>query len=81
MDTIRTILTIIFVLVSVVMTALILMQEGKGSGLSGGIAGAAGGDSYVSRNQSRTKEGKMKRYTTILVAAFMVLALLLNVLQ
>lgn len=80
MDTIRTILTIIFVLVSIVMTALILMQEGKGSGLSGGIAGAAG-DSYVSRNQSRTKEGKMKRYTTILVAAFMVLALLLNVLQ
>lgn len=55
------------------------MQEGKGNGLSGGIAGGSG-DSYVSRNKGRTAEGKMVRYTTILVIAFMVISLILNIL-
>ena len=38
------------------------------------------GDSYVSRNKGRTAEGKMVRYTTILVIAFMVISLILNIL-
>ena len=69
MDVLKVILTVV----------LVLMQEGKGNGLSGGIAGGSG-DSYVSRNKGRTAEGKMVRYTTILVIAFMVISLILNIL-
>ena len=78
MGVLKIILTVALVLISIVMTVIILMQEGKGNGLSSGIAG--GSDSYVSRNKGRTAEGKMVRYTTILVVAFMLISLLLNIL-
>ena len=79
MDVLKVILTVVLVLISIGMTVIIQMQEGKGNGLSGGIAGGSG-DSYVSRNKGRTAEGKMVRYTTILVIAFMVISLILNIL-
>lgn len=78
MEVLKVILTVVLVLISIVMTVIILMQEGKGDGLSSSIAG--GSDSYVNRNKGRTAEGKMVRYTTILVVAFMVISLLLNIL-
>lgn len=77
MEVLQIILTILLVIDSIVMVILVLMQEGKEGGL-GAIAGAAG-DSYVSRNQSHTPEGKLRRTTAILAAVFMVLALALNV--
>ena len=79
MEILRIVLTVLFVIDCIGLTVIILMQEGKGNGLSGGIAGGSG-DSYVSRNKGRTAEGKMVRYTTILVIAFMVISLILNIL-
>ena len=43
MATLKTVLTIVFIIVSLVITVVILMQEGKQAGL-GAIAGAA--DTY-----------------------------------
>ncbi len=80
MGTLKVILTVLLVLVSVGLTVLVLMQEGKNAGL-GSIAGSSYSDnSYVSRNKGRTKEGRLLKYTKILVAAFMCLALILNIL-
>ena len=42
MDVLKVILTVVLVLISIGMTVIILMQEGKGNGLSGGIAGGSG---------------------------------------
>ena len=67
--------TIIFILVSVGLTAIILMQEGKDAGL-GSIGGI--GDTYWSKNKSRSMEGNMVKFTKILAAAFLILAVLLN---
>ena len=52
MGILRTILTIIFVLVCVVSVILVLLQEGKSAGL-GAIAGAA--ESYWGKNKGDRK--------------------------
>ena len=70
-------LKVLLILVSIALIVLIMMQEGKEGGL-GAIAGAAG-ESYVSKNQSRTPEGKKRKFTAILGAAFMVIALAMNI--
>ena len=75
MAALRIVLTIIFILVSVVLAALVLMQEGKSAGL-GVISGAA--DTYWGKNKGRSIEGKLEKITKILAVAFMLFAILLN---
>ena len=68
-------LTIIFLAVCVGLTVIVLMQEGKAAGL-GSIGGI--GDSYWGKNKSRSMEGNLVRFTKFLAGAFLVIALLLN---
>ena len=75
MGALRIVLTIIFILVSVALSAIVLMQEGKSAGL-GVISGAA--ETYWGKNKGRSIEGKLEKITKILVVAFMLLAILLN---
>ena len=75
MGALRIVLTIIFILVSVALAAIVLMQEGKSAGL-GVISGAA--ESYWGKNKGRSIEGKLEKGTRILVVVFMVMAILLN---
>lgn len=75
MSVIRWVVTIALIAVSVLMTVLILMQEGKEQGL-GAIAGAA--DTYWGKNKGRSMEGRLVKFTTLLCVVFFVLALLLN---
>ncbi len=70
----RIILTVLFVLVCIALTVVVLMQEGKSSGL-GAIAG---GNSFWEQNKSRSAEGKIVLATKILAVSFIVLALVLN---
>ena len=74
MGILRFILTIIFVAVCVILTGIVLMQEGKSTGL-GAIAG---GNSFWEQNKNRSAEGKLVLITKILAAVFIVLALVLN---
>lgn len=71
----KTILTIVFVLICVALTVIVLLQEGKSSGL-GSISGMA--DSYWGKNKGRSMEGKLVKITTGLAVAFMVLTVILN---
>ena len=68
-------LTIIFLVVCVALAVLVLMQEGKSAGL-GSIGGI--GESYWGKNKSRSMEGNLVKFTKILAAAFLVIALALN---
>ena len=72
---IRTVITIIFIVVCVVLSALVLLQEGKTQGL-GAISGAA--ETYWGKNKGRSMEGFLQKFTTGLVVAFFILAILLN---
>ena len=76
MDILRTIIMIVFIAICVILTIVILMQEGKGGGL-GAIAGG-GADSYWGKNKGRSMEGTLQKLTTVLGIAFIVLSLVLN---
>ncbi|MCI5792720.1 MAG: preprotein translocase subunit SecG [Lachnospiraceae bacterium] len=71
-------LTVIYVLIGVVISAIILMQEGNTQGL-GSIGGMA--DSYWGKNKGRSMEGTLEKVTKFGTAIFMILALVLNILM
>ena len=75
MCTLKTILTVVLIIVSLSATVVILLQEGKSAGL-GAIAGEA--DTYWGKNKGRSMEGILVKLTKVLVALFLILAIALN---
>ena len=75
MTVLKTILTVLFIIISLIITVVILMQEGKSAGL-GAISGAA--DTYWGKNKGRSMEGMLVKITRICVILFLVLAVVLN---
>lgn len=75
MEALKIVITIVFILVCIALTVLVLMQEGKSAGL-GSISGAA--ETYWGKNKGRSMEGTLVRLTKILAAAFILLAVILN---
>lgn len=75
MSVLNTVLTVVFIILSIVITVLILMQEGKSAGL-GAIAGAA--DTYWGKNKGRSMEGMLVKLTRVGVILFLVIAMVLN---
>ena len=77
----KTILSVIFVLICLALTVIVLLQEGKSQGL-GAIGGMA--ETYWGKNKGRSMEGllvkitKWLAITTFAAVAFMVLAIVLN---
>ena len=68
-------LSVIFVLVAIILTVIVLLQEGKSQGL-GSIAGMA--DTYWGRNKGRSMEGNLEKFTKFAALIFVVLAVVLN---
>lgn len=75
MEALRTVITIIFILVCIALVVLVLMQEGKSAGL-GSISGAA--ETFWDKNKGRSMEGQLVKITKILAVLFMVLSIILN---
>ncbi|MBQ0058593.1 MAG: preprotein translocase subunit SecG [Lachnospiraceae bacterium] len=75
MNIVKIILTILFVIDCIALTAVVLMQEGKNAGL-GAIAGSS--DSYWGQNKGRSVEGTLVKMTKAMVVAFFVLAIVLQ---
>ena len=67
---------ILFLIISVALSGIILLQEGKSAGL-GSIAGMA--DTYWSKAKSRSMEGNINKLTTALAISFLVISLVLNI--
>lgn len=63
----------VLILISVIITILVLMQEGRSQNLSGAITGGA--DSFVGKSKGRTIEGKLERLTKWLIVVFFVIVL------
>lgn len=76
MAILRTVLTIVFIIISVVLAAIVLMQEGKAAGL-GAISGAA--ETYWGKNKGRSMEGALVKITKWLVVLFILIAIVLNI--
>ena len=75
MSPLRIVLYVVLIILSVFVSILILMQEGKHQGL-GALSGSA--ETYWSKNKGRSVEGKLVKYTTILTALLIILAAVLN---
>ncbi len=75
MAVLRIILQIIYILVSIALAAIVLMQEGKQAGL-GTISGAA--ETYWGKNKGRSMEGNLVKITKYLAIAFILLSVILN---
>lgn len=77
MNVLGVILTIIFCAVCIGLIVIILLQSSRNAGLSGTVSGM--GETYWGKNKANSMEGKLEKYTKILGAVFLILAVILNV--
>ena len=63
----------ILILASIIITIVVLMQEGRSQNLSGVIGGAA--DNYGGKSKGRTIDSKLERLTKWLIVLFFVIVL------
>lgn len=76
MEILRTVVTIIYVIICIALTVIVLMQEGKSAGLTGAISGVA--DSYWGKNKARSMEGALEKGTKALAVGFILISVVLN---
>ena len=79
MEIIRTILTVIYFVIALVVIILALIQTKDDAGLSQTITGSSTNNFYE-KNKGRTKEGKQKRMMVISSIVFSVLTIVLGIL-
>ena len=78
MNIIRTILTVIYFVIALVVIILALIQTKDDSGLSQTITGSST-NNFFEKNKARTKEGKQKRWTIISGIAFFIGTIVLSI--
>ena len=74
MAVLKTVLTVVFIIICIALTVIILLQEGKSAGL-GAISGAA--DTYWGKNKGRSMEGMLVKVTRVLVILFLLISIVL----
>lgn len=76
MEILRTIVTIIYVIICLALIVVVLLQEGKSAGLTGSISGIA--DTYWGKNKGRSMEGALAKFTKALAVGFILLSVVLH---
>ena len=76
MAVLKTVLTVVFIIICIALTVIILLQEGKSAGL-GAISGAA--DTYWGKNKGRSMEGMLVKVTRVQVILFLLISIVLNI--
>ena len=76
MGVIETILIIVQALCSIALIAVVLLQSGKESGLSGALAGSS--DSYLSKNKKGGLDQMLASSTKWIAGVWIVLTLILS---
>ncbi len=77
MTALEIILGILVIIVSLVIIAAILMQQGRRAGVNGVISGGA--DTFLSKNKARTLDAVLARWTKWVAVLFFVLAVVANI--
>ena len=71
------ILTVIQLLCSLALVAIVMLQSGKSAGLSGSIAGGA--ETFLSKNKAKSLDAKLAKMTKWVAIAFILLTLALSI--
>ena len=70
-------ITVLQVILSLALIAVVMLQSGKSAGLSGAIAGGA--DTFMSKGKAKSWDAKLAKATKWFALVFIVLTLVLNV--
>ena len=72
MTALSVIIDVVLILISIALIAAVLLQQGQRQGL-GAISGGA--ETFLGKNKASSAEGKLKLFTKIAAAVFIVLAI------
>lgn len=72
----QTVLTVVHVILSIILIAVVLFQSGKSAGLSGSIAGGA--ETFFGKNKARTLDGILGKLTGIVAILFIATSFVLS---
>ena len=78
MQIVKYIIMALYILDCLGLIIVTMMQNKDSNGASGTIVGSSTNNFYE-KNKSRTREGKLKKWTIILGVAFIVLAIVLGI--
>ena len=70
-------ITVLQVILSLALIAVVMLQSGKSAGLSGAIAGGA--DTFLSKNKAKSLDAQLAKMTKWVALAFIVLTLALSI--
>ena len=79
MGFLKTILTIIYVIVCLILIVIASMQSSQDDGASSTIMGGSQTGNFYEKNKGRTREGKLKKWTIILGIVFIVFTVVLGI--
>ena len=75
-ESVKIALSIVQIVCSLFLIAVVLLQSGKRAGLSGSISGMA--DTFLSKNKARTWDAKLEKATIVVAIVFVVFTLALS---
>lgn len=78
MTTAEIILGGVLLVACLIIILIVLIQEGKDGGLTTAVGGGST-DTFYGKNESRTKEAKLNRWTKVSAVAFFIIALVVNI--
>ena len=79
MEIVRTILTVVYIIIALIVIILALIQTKEDAGLSSTITGSSTNNFYE-KNKGKTREGKQKRSMILLSIIFAILTIVLGIL-
>lgn len=77
MSAVEYIIGALVILISLVIIAVVLLQQGRRAGINGAISGGA--DTFLSKNKARTVDASLARWTKYIAILFFVLAIVANI--
>ena len=74
----KTAFAITHLVICIAIMAIVMIQSGKSSGLSGALSGSS--DTFLSKNKSKTLDARLARATKWFAGIFVILTVVLNLL-
>lgn len=78
MGTVEIVLGVVLLIACLIIVLVVLMQDSKDQGLGSAVGGGAA-DTFFGRNESRTKEAKLNRWTKVSAFLFFAVTLAVNI--
>ena len=72
----KTPLVVVHLIICIAIVAIVILQSGKSSGLSGALSGNT--DTFLSKNKSKSLDARLARATKWFAGIFVILTIILN---